>query len=60
MLCVIGDFKASIRNDKKGDSRKICITFKGPQSATPSVLVYMQEFGYYILFGAWRNEEKSL
>ena len=27
VLSVTGDFKASVGNDKKGDSRKICITF---------------------------------
>ena len=29
-------------------------------SHTAFVFVYMQEFGYYILFGSSQNEEKSL
>ena len=30
--------------------------FKGPLSATSLVFVYMQEFGYYTLFGAGQNK----
>ena len=43
------------------DEKQLCLKYtvylKGP-SQPHLCFVYMLEFGYYILFGTWRNEEK--